>query len=158
MIVCMHLGISEQWYTSVLCIPLGCFFAENERQLCNISLTKTIYYFIISIVFLVALVGVNLLCNKYFVIKIITTSISAVCFCFCIILLSKTSLYESKIYSFIGRVSFYIYLTHIKVLNLLFSNTSHEYVILYVLVSLGVGVIVKYFINLKKLISNLGTN
>ncbi|MGN0500625.1 MAG: acyltransferase family protein [Ruminococcus sp.] len=103
------------WYNSVLCYPLGIFFALIKDNLLRIinSKHKSICFFIVTVLmFSFAFVGVRYLNNLRILCSL---CFSIMCFSFTLLFRTKT-----KILAWVGNNSFEFYLVHLLFLKVFF--------------------------------------
>ncbi|MCI8527875.1 MAG: acyltransferase [Lachnospiraceae bacterium] len=138
--LCIWGQVEEQWYSSALCIVLGCYVAENEKTICSKELKNiiiiSISYFLLFIFFIV----INLCFRHIEIIKSISACLSAVLFCGCIMnVLCKLRFKRNQFYLWIGLSSYWIYLIHVNILYIFFIETSHFGSVLFVFCSILAG-------------------
>lgn len=114
-ITCLYLKLGSWWYNSAFCFPLGAYISYTRNNL--LEYIKKRYF--LSFIIVIIGTGVTFYFFLYRHIKfeiIWSTAFSIFLIFFIIILLLKARL-KSKVLTFLGGISYEIYLVHIFLLN-----------------------------------------
>lgn len=136
--VVWKLGWQSMWYTSVLAFSIGAFFAKYLPQL-KITKKANVFLFVISI----SLFGV-LFCLQPFYKENLLRFLSTIVLCPAVVFFTGFFNLKSKILTFIGNMSFEIYLIHLMFLRLFCYMDINPYlaVILIIVISMVCGYVV----------------
>lgn len=137
--VCKLLNVGNWWYNATVLLVFGMFWALYETKI--LKIIQRFYYvlFIASVVMTVITTIGRYKADKIIPfpeIKVISTSLSAVFFVICILLLTAKFNFGNRVLSFLGEISLEIYLVHgIFILTLRGSYYSIESDPLFVFIS-----------------------
>lgn len=149
---CMYIGLKNYWYVSIFAFPFGVYVSLNFEKVYNILQSKKTLFtsmVVFSVVFGIStsahFICINILKSG----EIFTNLIVWVCyvasstlFVICVLVLMTKIEFRSKVFAFLGLISYEIYLVHMKIYTL-YSNYSNinvsynigYYVLLVIIVS-----------------------
>lgn len=120
-VICAHyLGISNPWYGSTMCFPLGMYYAYHEKEIINKINRSFMMTVILTLLLTVIAIGIYfMLGNKYFISNVVARNFAAMTFSIFICILTTKVNIGNAITLFLGKISYEIYLTHLFILNIL---------------------------------------
>lgn len=145
-------GLASMWYTSVICFPIGMFFAKYLNKY-TISKNKLIISSIVSVLAFGSLFYFQTIIYQS-LLRLISTLFLAV------FIVSITGLFEfnSNVLKIIGNMSFEIYLVHLFLLRVAVVNDYEANISIFLI--FVISLVISYLINKivvyvnKKIISN----
>lgn len=161
-IACEYLKLGVWWYNTAFCFPIGVFFSYNKQRL--ITIIKEKY----SMVLLVALLGSVITFTSFvhnFRFNLIWNLTFTIFFILLIIIAMLKIELKSKIFTFIGGISYELYLVHMalllvyfRIINLRESYSFYLFLVISIILSLGMKKITshKYALIHQKSVSKSG--
>lgn len=124
-IVCYTLGRGIWEFRTAFSFPLGVFFGLNHQKLFRILSER--YAMLTTLCFVCFLTSLYLYYTNVF--TLVSSALAAVFFIVLVVLLLMKVTISSKPFSFLGSISYEIYLIHMKVLILAYSlaEITHSY-------------------------------
>lgn len=157
---CIYIGLSNYWYISIFAFPLGVYVSLHLENIFSILQNKKIIfasmitfqvlfamYIIAHFVCMNVLKSGEIIAN--FVVWICGTASSIAFVIFMLGLMTKID-FRSKIFTFLGLISYEMYLVHMKIYTVYsnYSSTNVSYVfVYYILVVITVAYVFKEIIN-----------
>jgi len=152
-------GLGSQWYTSTGALIAGCFAAENDELLSQAKNRN-----IMIIASFMALVGFSYISRCYTsisIIKDLATIISGMAFVVLIFVIAgiiskngfiKTDSAYNNCLSFIGRISLWIYIVHMKVMHFFMVAPKHKSLLFILLSCVTAYVLMKIYNTIESII------
>lgn len=144
-------SFSDVWYRSIFAFPLGVFYSLKKDKIESILLKRSVIRYIVLILFLIVLLISRYACVlfdlKYLQVLFDITS-SAMFALVAVIMLRKIKL-GNKALSFLGNISFEIYLVHFLLVKLIYSLYFNGQInlLLYFVISIASTILAAYIMN-----------
>lgn len=144
-------SFSDVWYRSIFAFPLGVFYSLKKDKIESILLKRSVIRYIVLILSLIVLLISRYACVlfdlKYLQVLFDITS-SAMFALVAVIMLRKIKL-GNKALSFLGNISFEIYLVHFLLVKLIYSLYFNGQInlLLYFVISIASTILAAYIMN-----------
>lgn len=116
-------GLSNPWYGSTLCFPLGLWAASNQTEFLKWNVKHWIgKTAVLGIVLSVSIILFFILPERSISGAIISRNVASLSFCCIVTILLRKIKIGNKLTEFLGKISFEIYLVHPLVISIYLSN------------------------------------
>lgn len=118
-LITIFIGANNVWWSSVLCFPLGVYYASNRVMIDKILARKfvIIMCFCMSLIFYVLFVKISMIFH-----------ILACLFgCLVVLILNKIVIFDSMIFRKLGLVSYEIYIIHSGFVAAIYNDTLNNF-------------------------------
>lgn len=142
---------SNVWYRSIMAFPLGVVYSLKQDRIEAFFRKKTVLKYALTIVILIVLMGAKYICViiEYESLQVVFDILTSAFFALVVILLLRKTKLSNKVLSFLGGISYEIYLIHFLILNLV--NRYYCYgqisLLLFFVISISLVVLVACIMN-----------
>lgn len=154
-IICYLGGVSNPWYGSTMCFPLGLLAGEYEKPFmrwCNIGRYKNV---VLLLILGCSITMFFILPERSFLGAVVSRNISSVCFVLLVLILLQKIRVGNSASRFLGKISFEVFLIHPLVIqiyhsDLVYLKNNIIYVIAVIITSILLGLLLNALVKAIK--------